>query len=355
MADNVVRVSSLDTGYTTGGLSVFPEQIDNKDTLYEAKNNAESPLKHSLAYNGRNIILEDASAFPDSGLIRVGQIGSAFPYELVYYAIKNGNVLTGLMRGFAGSRQNGWPGKTTFASSSVMAEHHNSVKDALLNVEKFLGVKSNPDATSLNGILSALETRFLTPQASFRAYPLSGPPGTSVRFQDFSEGNTIRYLWDFGDGTTSIEKNPSKVYQQEGTYSVKLNIITSTGGQGVCTKNNYVTIDEKEKKPFFYVVNSFDDPLNFSISTAQAQTQLGDPSDPQVFEFIDQTDADIVQRYWIFDDGVSVAVSDPDVHTITHQYEKPGKYQPSLLIVYADQRLKRVFLSDEANSFLNVL
>ncbi len=32
------------------------------------------------------------------------------------------------------------------------------------------------------------------------------------------------YLWDFGDGTTSSEKNPSHTYSEEGEYTVSLNV-----------------------------------------------------------------------------------------------------------------------------------
>lgn len=34
--------------------------------------------------------------------------------------------------------------------------------------------------------------------------------------------NADSYLWDFGDGTTSNQVNPKKVYPKSGTYSIKL-------------------------------------------------------------------------------------------------------------------------------------
>ncbi|MBA3901689.1 MAG: PKD domain-containing protein, partial [Bacteroidetes bacterium] len=38
------------------------------------------------------------------------------------------------------------------------------------------------------------------------------------------------FLWNFGDGETSTEKNPSKSYDKAGTYSVKM-IASSKNGK----------------------------------------------------------------------------------------------------------------------------
>lgn len=43
-----------------------------------------------------------------------------------------------------------------------------------------------------------------------------------VKFTNLSSGNSVSYLWDFGDGTTSTEKNPLHVYAQSGYYTVTL-------------------------------------------------------------------------------------------------------------------------------------
>ena len=343
------RVSSLDEGYEAGDLSVYPLAIDTKNTLYKATNNAETKLKQSLAYNGKHIIIEDASNFPSDGLLRIGpEPGEREPgqHELIYYGKWNSWGLTDLIRGFAGSKQNFWPAGS-HASNAVFAEHHNAVKDSIINIEEHLGLKDFPDENSLNGILKNIENKYLSPKPSWRSYPRSGPPPLSVRFQNFSGGDAIRFLWDFGDGSTSIEKNPDHTYVQEGIYTVKLNIITSSGAQGFAIKSNYITVNEDEKIPFFYVTP--DDPAspNYSVETAAAQTALGNPSNVQTFNFVDQTDGDIVQRFWIFDDGTNVGITDPDIHSFTHDYEKPGNYEPSLLIVFSSQKLKRIFMRDE--------
>ena len=181
----------------------------------------------------------------------------------------------------------------------------------------------------------------MAPKPLFRGFPLRGQPSLTVAFQNFSDGDAIRFLWDFGDGTTSIERSPSHTYLREGIFTVKLNIITTTGAQGIATKNNYVTVSDDITTPFFYVVPNNPAVANFSIATAAAQAAT-----PQTFNLVDQTDGDILQRYWIFDDGTTEVVTDPDIHSTTHIYAIPGFYEPSLIIIFNDQSLKRAFISD---------
>jgi len=323
------NVANDGVAYKTGDLSLYPELLDDKKSLYVVANNAETKLKQSVAYNGKYIITEDASAFPPYGLIRIGnkgQLGNSA--ELIYYDSRNDTTFMNLVRGFAGSRQDTWPINTP-VTNAVMAETHNACKDALLNIEQNLGLADFPEATSLNGILKGLENKFLAPNPQFRAFPLSGVPALKVRFQNFSNNQAIRFLWDFGDGTTSPEVNPTHIYQTEGIYTVRLNMIMSTGAQGIKIKTNYITVSQKETVPFFY-------------STLISDTNTA----PATFELVDQTDGDIAARYWVFEDGTNVESLNPNVHTIRHTYTTPGSYTPSLLIVFRDQSLKRVFLQE---------
>ena len=48
-------------------------------------------------------------------------------------------------------------------------------------------------------------------------------PGEMVRLYDLSVDGK-EYLWDFGDGTTSTEQNPSHEYADEGIYSIQLTV-----------------------------------------------------------------------------------------------------------------------------------
>ena len=345
------RISSLDAGYTSGMLSLFPEALDDREVLNEATNNAVVLLKQTLTYSGKIIIVESTEGFPETGQLTIGPPpGVQGPYELIAYGKKTATTFQNLKRGFSGSYQSTWIARTAYVSNGVSADHHNAVKDAVLNIEKDLGVKEFPEATSLNGILKAQEVRFLAPKPLFRAYPIRGVPPLKVRFQNFSTGHIIRYLWDFGDGGVSLEKSPIHTYVQEGIYTVKLNIVTSTGAQGITTKTEYITVDLEEGIPFFYV-DSITDP--YSVQTASARTAgtlapdfTPIETEPKTFRFIDQSDGDIVQRNWVFGDGETESQIDPDIHETTHIYSKPGSYTVTLLIVFANGRLKRVELPE---------
>lgn len=329
------RISSLSNEqnsgiqYKTGDLSLFPDLLDDEKSLYIVKNNAESELNQTLTYNGKYVILKDASSFPSSGIVRVGSKDRKDVFELIYYDKKNKNTLMNLVRGFAGTKQDVWQASNVWVSNAVVAETHNATKDALIKIQKNLGTKETTDSESLNGILNSLENKHLAPKPLFRAYPLKTPVGTKIRFQNFSNNQTIRFLWDFGDGSTSSERSPSYTYQSEGIYTVKLNMIMSTGAQGITIKTNYITISNSELEPFFYV--------KLISSTNEA---------PATFNFVDQTDGDILARYWVFDDGISEQVTNPNIHTIQHTYSTKGQYNPSLLIVFKDQSKQRVFLQE---------
>ena len=49
--------------------------------------------------------------------------------------------------------------------------------------------------------------------------------GLTMTFTDASTGATSWY-WDFGDGNTSTEQNPTHTYAEPGTYTVTLLINT---------------------------------------------------------------------------------------------------------------------------------
>jgi len=81
------------------------------------------------------------------------------------------------------------------------------------------------------------------PEAQFSATPQSGIRPLTVRFTDLSTGNPTSWLWDFGDGTTSSERNPVYTYQSEGSYAVSLTA-TNEGGSNTNTKSAYIVVND---------------------------------------------------------------------------------------------------------------
>ncbi len=89
-------------------------------------------------------------------------------------------------------------------------------------------------ATTINGCLDeAIYTNLITvdakPVASFTPSPGQVPIYSPfVDFQNNSLGGKT-YLWDFGDGSTSVEFHPTHQYLDTGTYTITL-IVTNTFG-----------------------------------------------------------------------------------------------------------------------------
>ncbi len=71
------------------------------------------------------------------------------------------------------------------------------------------------------------------PAASFVTTPGVGEFPLEVEFVDFSTGVIETWDWDFGDGTTSTEQQPTHTYQDEGTYAVSLTVSGPGGTDSV--------------------------------------------------------------------------------------------------------------------------
>ncbi|MGB7787748.1 PKD domain-containing protein, partial [Methanoregula sp.] len=86
-------------------------------------------------------------------------------------------------------------------------------------------------------------TVYSLPAVSFTASPLTGPSGTSVLFNDQSTGfpSPESWNWDFGDGYTSTQQNPSHQYVNAGAYNVS-HSATSAQGTTWLNKTAYITI-----------------------------------------------------------------------------------------------------------------
>ena len=80
------------------------------------------------------------------------------------------------------------------------------------------------------------------PTASIRVSNNNIDFGTPVQF--FAEGltNASSFLWDFGDGLISFEKNPWHFYYLSGEFDVSLTVVSSTGCSRTVTLENAITV-----------------------------------------------------------------------------------------------------------------
>jgi len=93
-----------------------------------------------------------------------------------------------------------------------------------------------------------------TLEASFTASPATGKPPLTVNFQDTSVGDIAGRLWDFGDGETSGEVNPTHVYGAVGNYLVTLTVTDTLGNQSAAQFNVVVVAVVKSSFPWWLLV-----------------------------------------------------------------------------------------------------
>ncbi|MEI9810194.1 MAG: PKD domain-containing protein [Bacteroidota bacterium] len=132
-------------------------------------------------------------------------------------------------------------------------------------------------------------------------------PDLTVNFQDLSTG-AVSWLWNFGDGNTSVLQNPSHIYTSYGSFSVKLFITNAFGCTDSITRSNFITI----RRPVI------------SIPGLAARGCI-----PFPFTFtpvINTLDA-VTSYLWDFGDGNTSAAASP-----AHTYTTQGTYTVTLTI-----------------------
>ena len=145
----------------------------------------------------------------------------------------------------------------------------------------------------------------------FNATPISGVRPLDVQFLDATiaadpANNT--YLWNFGDGNTSTEKNPPHTYVSSGIYTVNFTVTEIS--------NNNATLS----KPYYIHVA---DTLNATDFSGIPKCGLR----PLSVQFIDGTVLPHDQWEWNFGDNGTSNLSDP-----LHIYNGEGSWSVSLHI-----------------------
>ncbi len=153
---------------------------------------------------------------------------------------------------------------------------------------------------------TATNTEFPAPQAFFSA---AGDPNNSlaVQFTNGSTGQITQYIWDFGDGTSSSEQNPSHTYQVGGSYTVNLTVTDTLGRSSIYSAA--VTVSEPVSAGFTPNVSGLS------------------------VQFINQSTGPVTGYSWDFGDGTGANEQNP-----THTYNAGGTYNVTLTVSDANGR-----------------
>ena len=92
-------------------------------------------------------------------------------------------------------------------------------------------------------------------RAEFSAAPLEGTVPLSVAFLDRSTGSPTSWSWDFGDGATSNERDPTHVYAAVGNFTVTLRIANGSGSAEV-TKQDLVRTEPSSIRTYLSVADA---------------------------------------------------------------------------------------------------
>jgi PKD repeat protein len=130
-----------------------------------------------------------------------------------------------------------------------------------------------------------------------------------------NDGTLASWSWNFGDGTTSSERNPSHGYAAAGHYSV---LLVVTDNDGAADTRSHPADPTAPPTP----------------SNEPPHADFDVHCEHQVCAFTDNSkddDGTIVSRQWDFGDGGSSTEQNP-----THTYDTPGHYNVQLTVTDDD-------------------
>jgi PKD repeat protein len=158
------------------------------------------------------------------------------------------------------------------------------------------------------GLFHATATFTDSPDASFSGTPTGGCSPLAVGFTDHSLGDVTSWLWHFGDGSSSMQQNPSHLYASEDVYSVTLTVTNMLGGFDTAARFDYIT-------------SAAPTAASFTASPTQVCAPIGEVA------FTDLSAGFPDSWTWDFGDGTHSTEQHP-----THAYLQPGLYAVTLTV-----------------------
>jgi PKD repeat protein len=124
------------------------------------------------------------------------------------------------------------------------------------------------------------------------------------------DGRIVRWLWSFGDGATSEQRNPDHDYAASGNYTVTLTVTDGDGASGQFS--NGVTVTAR-------VPDNRTPDADFDVRCTDLDCSFTDKSKDE--------DGSLTSWQWTFGDGEASSDRSP-----THHYSAPGRYQVTLTV-----------------------
>lgn len=108
-------------------------------------------------------------------------------------------------------------------------------------------------ATGLSGSDTTQQLVYIhqRPQAVFDVYPTEAKNLKQIFKFVNNSYNAVNYLWDFGDGNTSPEKDPDHIYGMEGTYTITLYVWSEHDCPDTLIREQLITIIAGEGETHF--------------------------------------------------------------------------------------------------------
>lgn len=158
--------------------------------------------------------------------------------------------------------------------------------------------------------------KIINDTADFAAVKNTGCKGASFSFYNTiaHKDNIAQYIWDFGDGSTDSTSMPdtiTHVYENGGTYTVRLKTIDINGCSSTKARTNYIIVAAPRAA--------------FGLNSPGGCTN-------KTVQFVDSSAGNIVQWYWNFGDNQTSFFTSAPPSLIPHTYTSTGQYFPSLTI-----------------------
>jgi gliding motility-associated-like protein len=194
-------------------------------------------------------------------------------------------------------------GDGTIVSSNAPVLTHKYASSGVYNVKLHINDTifcNSPDSAVLQlRVASVLIAQFETPASGCAPY--------NAIFNNTSVGG-LNFTWDFGDGTTSTEAYPVHLYQNPGTYTIKLSATDNLTCNPTDDTSMTITVHESPAASFLY-----------SPSVPKENTP---------YEFTN-TSVGAIRYKWEFGDNDTLATT--SMLPVSHIYNTAGFYSVCLI------------------------